>query len=172
MAKTLPVMMLKDFILLPNQEVKLELNNPLSHSIIELSEKEYNNKLVIVSPKDSLEEVPKVSDLPEIAVIGIIKKRIVLGDNLERITILGEKRIKVNRYYNLPLKEEILQCDYLSPQIATISDSESTAMKRELIKLLKQIPFDFFLILFEQKHLFFDQVLVLVILQQSHLVKH
>ncbi len=138
MAKTLPVMMLKDFILLPNQEVKLELNNPLSHSIIELSEKEYNNKLVIVSPKDSLEEVPKVSDLPEIAVIGIIKKRIVLGDNLERITILGEKRIKVNRYYNLPLKEEILQCDYLSPQIATISDSESTAMKRELIKLLRQ----------------------------------
>ena len=82
--------------------------------------------------------MPKVSDLPEIAVIGIIKKRIVLGDNLERITILGEKRIKVNRYYNLPLKEEILQCDYLSPQIATISDSESTAMKRELIKLLKQ----------------------------------
>ena len=138
MAKTLPVMMLKDFILLPNQEVKLELNNPLSHSIIELSEKEYNNKLVIVSPKDSLEEVPKVSDLPEIAVIGIIKKRIVLGDNLERITILGEKRIKVNRYYNMPLKEEILQCDYLSPQITNISDSESTAMKRELIKLLKQ----------------------------------
>ena len=42
MAKKLPVMMLKDFILLPNQEVKLELNNPLSHSIIELSEKEYN----------------------------------------------------------------------------------------------------------------------------------
>ena len=109
MAKTLPVMMLKDFILLPNQEVKLELNNPLSHSIIELSEKEYNNKLVIVSPKDSLEEMPKVSDLPEIAVIGIIKKRIVLGDNLERITILGEKRIKVNRYYMLkPLLQLII----------------------------------------------------------------
>ena len=48
MAKTLPVMLLKKFVLLPNQEVKLELNNELSHKIIDLSENEYQNKLVIV----------------------------------------------------------------------------------------------------------------------------
>ena len=41
MAKTLPVMLIKNFVLLPNQEVKLELNNPISLQIIELSEKNY-----------------------------------------------------------------------------------------------------------------------------------
>lgn len=138
MAKKLPVMMLKDFILLPNQEVKLELNNPLSHSIIELSEKEYNNKLMIVSPKDTLEEAPLVSDLPLIAVIGIIKKRIALGDNHERITILGEKRVKVNRYYNDQDYSDILYCDYLSPQVKEMDNAVELSYKRELIKLLKQ----------------------------------
>ena len=102
MAKTLPVMLLKKFVLLPNQEVKLELNNELSHQIIDFSEKEYMGKIVIVSPKDTLEEVPLVEDLPVIAVEASIVKRIELSPNHERITLIGNRRIKVQKYYNCP----------------------------------------------------------------------
>ena len=47
MAKTLPVMLLKDFVLLPNQEVKVELNHTLSFKTLELSEKYFNNEMIL-----------------------------------------------------------------------------------------------------------------------------
>lgn len=39
MEQFLPVMLLKGLILLPNQEVKIELNNTLSKEIINLADK-------------------------------------------------------------------------------------------------------------------------------------
>ena len=138
MAKTLPVMLLKKFVLLPNQEVKLELNNVLSHQIIDFSEKEYMGKIVIVSPKDTLEEVPLVEDLPVIAVEASIVKRIELSPNHERITLIGNRRIKVQKYYNCPNIKEALQCDYYIPQLPKLNETDEISRKRELLKLLKQ----------------------------------
>lgn len=138
MAKTLPVMLLKKFVLLPNQEVKLELNNELSHKIIDLSENEYQNKLVIVSPKDSLEEVPLVEDLPVIAVEASIVKRILLSPNHERITLVGNRRIKVQKYFNCSRIPDALQCDYYIPQLPKLNNVDELSHKRELMKLLKQ----------------------------------
>ncbi|HIR75003.1 TPA: endopeptidase La [Candidatus Ventrenecus avicola] len=138
MAKTLPVMLLKKFVLLPNQEVKLELNNELSHQIIDFSEKEYMGKIVIVSPKDTLEEVPLVEDLPVIAVEASIVKRIELSPNHERITLIGNRRIKVQKYYNCPNIKEALQCDYYIPQLPKLNETDEISRKRELLKLLKQ----------------------------------
>ncbi len=138
MAKTLPVMLLKKFVLLPNQEVKLELNNELSHQIIDFSEKEYMGKIVIVSPKDTLEEVPLVEDLPVIAVEASIVKRIELSPNHERITLIGNRRIKVQKYYNCLNIKEALQCDYYIPQLPKLNETDEISRKRELLKLLKQ----------------------------------
>lgn len=138
MAKTLPVMLLKDFYLLPNQEVKLELNNELSYSLIDISEKEFDNKIVIVSPKDSLEEIPSLDDLPEIAVVATILKRIVLPNHHERITIIGDRRIKILQYYNISSNNDLLQCDYLHPELPKILSAEDEALKKELFRLVKQ----------------------------------
>ncbi len=138
MAKTLPVMLLKKFVLLPNQEVKLELNNELSHKIIDFSENEYLGKIVIVSPRDTLEEVPLVEDLPVIAVEASIIKRIELSPNHERITLIGNRRIKVQKYYNCPSIKEALQCDYYIPQLPKLNETDEISRKRELLKLLKQ----------------------------------
>ena len=138
MAKTLPVMLLKKFVLLPNQEVKLELNNELSHKIIDFSEQKYLGKIVIVSPRDTLEEVPLVEDLPVIAVEASIIKRIELSSNHERITLIGNRRIKVQKYYNCPNIKEALQCDYYIPQLPKLNETDEISRKRELLKLLKQ----------------------------------
>jgi len=139
MAKTLPVMLLKGFILLPNQEIKLELNNELSHKIIDISQQNFQNQIVIVSPKDSLEEIPTIKDLPTTAVIANVTKRIILPNNHERITIIGEKRIKINRYYNATEDHNLLLCDYLLPQLPKIISAEEEALRKELLRLLKQL---------------------------------
>ena len=43
----LPVMLLKGFVILPKQEVKLELNSENNLNVVTLSTNEYNNELTI-----------------------------------------------------------------------------------------------------------------------------
>ena len=58
----LPVLLLKSFVIFPNQEVKLELNNDISKKVVNLSYKEYNKKVLVLCPIDQKEENPDVSD--------------------------------------------------------------------------------------------------------------
>ena len=137
MAKTLPVMLIKNFVLLPNQEVKLELNNPISLQIIELSEKNYQKEFVLISPTDFLEEIPDVEDLPTIAVMVRLIRKIPLPNGHVRITIVGVKRIKINRYYNVENKE-LLECSYLVPEPIVSDPTEEIVLKKELIRLIRR----------------------------------
>ena len=138
MASTLPVLLIKEFVLLPNQEVKLELHNSLSYLVMELSRKSYQNQLVLVCPKDSLEELPTIDDLPEIAVVARIEKRLPLEDGRERITLVGKERVKIKQFYNYKRSKDILLCDYTSPVLPKIVSTKEMALKKELIRLLKQ----------------------------------
>ena len=137
-ASTLPVLLIKEFVLLPNQEVKLELHNSLSYLVMELSRKSYQNQLVLVCPKDSLEELPTIDDLPEIAVVARIEKRLPLEDGRERITLVGKERVKIKQFYNYKKSKDILLCDYTSPVLPKIVSTKEMALKKELIRLLKQ----------------------------------
>ena len=48
-------MLLKGLVLLPTQEVRLELSNKESSKVVNLSNKEYDNEVIIVCPKDQYE---------------------------------------------------------------------------------------------------------------------
>ncbi len=136
--KTLPVLILKGLVLLPNQEVKVELNNDLSRKVIMLSGKSYESQILVISPKDTLEEIPEVSDLPSIAVIGQIESKIELPNNHLRVKLLGQKRIMVKKYYNDPDEEEILKCEYEEIVIADTDKAKEVAIKRKLQTILKK----------------------------------
>ena len=138
MAKTLPVMLLKDFVLLPNQEVKVELNHSLSLMTLELSEKEYDGELILVSPKDVLEEVPDVDDLPGIAVVGKIVHKITLPNGHVRVTIEGIKRVKISKYLNSKKQIEVLECQFLIMQTPDVEMTDEIALQRELKKLFRK----------------------------------
>ena len=76
----LPVMLLKDLIILPNQEIKVETVK--SDQLITVSNKHHNGNLLLVCPTDTLEEEPSITDLPTIGVVGIIKNIILLAGPL------------------------------------------------------------------------------------------
>ena len=99
MNSKLPVMLLKKLILLPNQEVKLELNNEFTKEVILLATKEFNKEVVIVCPKNELEEIPDVDDLPFIGVVGKIRSKIELTNGHVRIKLIGLHRIKIKKYF-------------------------------------------------------------------------
>lgn len=97
MNQTLLVMLLKDLVILPFQEIKLELKDEISKKIIKLSEKKFNNRILIVSPKNNQND-PSIEDLPNIGVVSVIKSKLELSNNNLRVTLRGEKRVKILDY--------------------------------------------------------------------------
>ncbi len=133
----LPVMLLKGFVILPNQDVKLELNNSISERIIKLSQKHHNSKFLVICPKNSLEETPEIQDLPTIGVIAQLKSKIELPNGNLRIIINGINRVKINNYDNFDDDKEILMADVSSIKQLKENIVTETAIKRKLVDTLK-----------------------------------
>lgn len=138
MARILPVLLLKDVVILPNQVLKIESSHPLSLETILTSEKEYNNELIIISPKDSLEEKPEIEDLPNMSVIARIEKDITLPNGQVRVTFKGIRRVKIQKYFNSTDNKNILKCSFFHMQIPRISEGEADSLQKELKKIVKR----------------------------------
>ena len=98
MKNVLPVILLKNLLILPYQEVKIELNNEISRKTLELSSKSYNDEVLVICPLDEMEESPDISDLPKIGVVGKIKSKIELPNGHFKIKIAGCKRVTIVNY--------------------------------------------------------------------------
>ncbi len=132
----LPVMLLKNLVLLPNQELKIELSNALSKKILALSFKEYNGKLLIICPKDQMEEEPDINDLPVIGVIGKLKSKIELPDGKISIKIKGLKRVAIDNYFSLKNDNRILQCSIKDITLPKYNIVEQQANIKKLNEVL------------------------------------
>lgn len=138
MKNTLPVLLLKNLLLLPNQEVKLELTNDLSREVVLLSSNTYHNELIVMPLKDQMEEMPEVSDLPEVAIIAKVKSKITLPNGNLRVTLRGLFRANVKKLSNNQEKEDILECQYEKMMIPKFSETEALAIKRKVETMLKE----------------------------------
>lgn len=136
MHQKLPVMLLKGLILLPNQEVKIELNNDLSKNITSLANTEYNRHLLVITPKNTLEETPEVSDLPEVGVIGKIKSRIELPNGNVRVTIRGIERVKIINFANNKSNNDILEANIAKIDLPEFDEVEKKANIQKLVELI------------------------------------
>lgn len=97
MDSTILVMLLKDLVILPFQEIKIELKDEISKKIIKVTSKKYNNRVLIISP-NSNDKNPSVDDLPVVGVIAVIKNKLELSNGNLRLTLRGEKRVRVLEY--------------------------------------------------------------------------
>lgn len=134
MKKNLPIMLLKSVLILPNQEVKLELNNDLSKNTTYYSSDNYHNEVVIVSPKDQMEEMPEVSDLPSVSVVCKIKSKIELPNGNLRVTLRGLFRAHIKNFKNT--KNDILICTYEKLEIPEFKEIEAMAVKKKLKSMI------------------------------------
>ena len=105
MKESLPILLLKKLVLLPNQEVRLEINNDVSKSSIDNSIESNNSNILVISPLNVLEEHPSIKDLPKVGVIGKIKTKIKLPNGDYRIIIKGNMNLQANEILNKCLKK-------------------------------------------------------------------
>lgn len=132
----LPVILLKNLVLLPYQEVRVELKSKVSKKVTEISKLYHDGEVLVVCPLDSLEERPDASDLPKIGVVGKIKSVIELPNGDQRIMISGLYRVKVISYVNYSNEEEVLDSIITGIEHSD-SEIETTAYSRKLMSELE-----------------------------------
>ena len=136
MKNNLPVMLLKRIVLLPFQDVRLDLNNDISSTVIDLALNRYNGEILIVCPVDPYEEAPDISDLPAVGVVGKIKSKIELPNGNLRIVVSGIKRVKILEYVNEITDGDILKAHTLNVDLPKFDEVEETTLKRKITELL------------------------------------
>jgi len=134
----LPVMLLKSFVILPKQEIKLELNNSISEKVIELSKKHHNSDFLVICPKNSLEESPEIQDLPTVGVIAHLKSKLELPNGNLRVVVTGVSRVNVNEYNNFDDDQDILMANVSAFKEVEEDVVMETAIRRKLVDLLKK----------------------------------
>jgi ATP-dependent Lon protease len=96
MQQDLKVIILKGFVLLPNNELKVDLN--ISQNILDTSEFFNDNKVLVITDFDSLEETINYDNLPKIGTIAFISQKIELPNHNYRISLNGIDRAQVKEY--------------------------------------------------------------------------
>lgn len=94
----LPVIVLRNMILLPHGELKLEVSNEADKNIIYKSRDEHENYVLLISPECITEETLKIEDLPSIGTIGKITSNFELPNDNMRLSIIGVNRAKIYEY--------------------------------------------------------------------------
>ena len=100
MKTNLPVIILKGIVLLPNNDIRLEFENDDSKNIVDISELFHDNKVLVVSQLDLLEEMPNIDELEKYGVVSKISHKMELPNGKVRVTINGLYRAEVHEYLN------------------------------------------------------------------------
>ncbi len=138
MNENLPVLLLRKLVLLPYQESRIELNLELSKKIMDIAEKFYNNKLLVIVPENALEENPTEEDLPRIGTLTKIKTKIMLPNGNYRVVLTGLNRVKVLNYRNLEMDKDILESTVKRIYIDTTEESEESS-QTAILRALKEV---------------------------------
>ena len=142
MKSNLPVLLLKNMVLFPYNEIRIEFDSSEDKKLISLVESCYDNKLLIVNPKDTLEISPEIDELPNFGIVGKIKMKLEMPNGKTRIIILGESRVKIFAYS----KDEGMYEALFSPlPREELSPKEEMAYVRALNKhidvYVKEVPY-------------------------------
>lgn len=132
----IPVILLKNLVILPNQEIKLELNNVISGKAINDASSNFKSEILVVAPMDLLEEEPSVDDLPKVGVIAKIKNKID-NDGVIEIKLRGLKRVAVNKYYQ-EKNNEVLYSEVMYIDLPSLVEDEENAILKKLVDTLKK----------------------------------
>ena len=128
----LPILFLRDVVLLPYNELRIEFSKEYEKKILEVSERRHDNHILFVNLVDSLEEKPSIRKLPKIAVLGKIKTKIELPNGVVRIVVIGIDRVEVLNY--IENDDNAYEAFVIPTKAYDYSELESNALKRILLK--------------------------------------
>lgn len=123
--------------MLPYAEIKLEINNEMEKKLIELSEKDHEGYVLMISPPNPLEEDVDAANLPKIGVMGKIVLKMEINSGITRVVIEGLKRLNVYEYHPYPLVSDILEASVAHTTKFAITPKDEVVLIRKLTKELE-----------------------------------
>ncbi len=133
MVKTnLPIIFLRDVILLPNNELRIEINNERDKNILGNAELNHDGHILLINMIDPLEEKPSLNELTKIAILGRIKSKIELPNGIVRLVILGIERVQILNYIENERKE--LEAFVTPTENYEYDEFEASALRRILFR--------------------------------------
>lgn len=131
----LPILYLREVILLPYNEIRLEFTSSEDHKILGISEKYHDNHILLINLDDPLEEHPQIKDLPNLGIIGKIKSKIELPNGIIRTIITGIERVEITSYIETT---EVFSAFVRQVKEYDYNAVEANALKRVLFRKLDE----------------------------------
>lgn len=128
----LPILFLRNVILFPYNELRIEINSEVEKQILLVSETRHDNHILLVNLLDSLEERPSIRKLPKIAILGKIKSSLALPNGNIRLTIIGIDRVEVLNY--IENDDTTYEAFVIPTKEYDYNELEANALKRILLK--------------------------------------
>lgn len=128
----LPVILLKGITLLPNNNIRLEFDNEVSHNIIEMAESFHDNNILVVSQANPFEELAESEDSSRIGIVSKISHHTKLPNGKKSVLITGTARAYIHEYLNLNKDFSVME------SIVSLIDEEIED-KNEEEELVKKI---------------------------------
>lgn len=143
MTKTsLPVLLIRNMVLFPWSEIRLEFDSDNDKKVISLAESFYENNIVIVNPKDLLEIDPDISELPKIGVLASIKMKIDMPNGKTRIILSGINRVYVHAYTKDDNIFEAMVSDTEEDELDIKEElAYSRALNKHIEVYVKEVPY-------------------------------
>ena len=91
----LPVLYLRDSVLLPYNDIRIEFSDELNKNILDIAESNYDNYILLINLSDPLEVEPDTGILPRIGILGRIKSKLSLPNGIMRVVLTGIDRVEI-----------------------------------------------------------------------------
>lgn len=131
----LPVIFLKEQILLPYNELRLEFTSEIDKLVLNNSESYHDSYLLLVNLTDPLEVNPTIRELPKVAILGKIKSKIELPNGIVRTVIVGIDRVEVLNY--IENENNNFEAFVIPTKEIDYNRDEESALKRILFRNLE-----------------------------------
>ncbi len=131
----MPTIIVRGVVLLPNNEVKIEVGREFSKNALVESENFHGNHIFVVSQHDPLIEDPVISELFRHGVIGRIKMKMRLPNGNNKIIIKGLHRAEVLEYIN---EKDFYEAKIKPVSVFEETSNEEVALVRKVVSSLEQ----------------------------------
>ena len=131
----LPILYLRDVVLLPFNDIRLEFSNDIDKKILNIAESNYDGYVLLINLNDPLEEEPDYNTLPDIGILGKIKSKIDLPNGITRVVMTGIDRVEIVSINN---NNDCLSAFVISTKEYDYNEVEASALRRVLYRKLDE----------------------------------
>lgn len=131
----LPILYLRDVVLLPFNDIRLEFSNDIDKKILSIAESNYDGYVLLINLNDPLEEEPDYNTLPDIGILGKIKSKIDLPNGITRVVMTGIDRVEIVSINN---NDDFLSAFVISTKEYDYNEVEASALRRVLYRKLDE----------------------------------